>query len=58
MYFTNYHRGLQKQPGEIFNAETAYLASIQTVLEQGLLRLKPANQPQIFFSSRYKSIKW
>ncbi|KAI9556318.1 hypothetical protein GHT06_018892 [Daphnia sinensis] len=48
-------RGLQKQPGEIFNGEFPCRASIQTIFEKALLRLpqyEKAPESNIQFSSR------
>ncbi|XP_057374519.1 tRNA pseudouridine synthase-like 1 [Daphnia carinata] len=48
-------RGLQKQPGEIFNEEFPCRASIQTIFEKALLRLRQyekASEANIQFSSR------
>jgi hypothetical protein len=51
-------RGLQRQPGEIYNDEIPYRASIQTILEKGILRFLQHKksaisfEPGVQFSSR------
>ena len=52
------YSGLQRQPGEIFDDCTPYRASIQTILEKGLQRLNPSNEPFIQFSSRYNKFSF